>query len=75
MHQRLNITLPVETLRLIDRVAKKGGRSRFISDAVRRYVQELGRATLRRRIKAGAIRRAERDRALAEEWFVLEDQE
>ena len=73
MHRRLNITLPEETVRLMDRVAKKGDRSRLISDAVRRYVRELGRAELRRRLREGARRRAERDRSLAEEWFALED--
>jgi len=73
MHLRLNITLPEETVRLIDRVAKRGNRSRLISDAVKRYVQELGRANLRRRLKQGAKRRADRDLAIAEEWFALEE--
>jgi metal-responsive CopG/Arc/MetJ family transcriptional regulator len=35
-HRRLNITLPEETVRLIDRVAKKGERSRFIAEAIER---------------------------------------
>jgi CopG family transcriptional regulator/antitoxin EndoAI len=74
MHRRLNITLPEETVRLINRVAKKGNRSRLISDAVRRYVRELGRANLRRRLKEGARRRAGRDLALAQDWFALEDE-
>ena len=73
MHLRLNITLPEETVRLIDRVAKRGNRSRLISDAVTRYVKELGRANLRRRLKQGAKRRADRDLAIAEEWFALEE--
>jgi CopG family transcriptional regulator / antitoxin EndoAI len=30
MHRRLNITLPEETVRLLDRVAKSGDRSRLI---------------------------------------------
>lgn len=74
MHRRLNITLSEETVRLIDRVAEKGGRSRLISDAVRRYVKEMGRAKLRKRLKEGAIRRAERDLQLAEDWFALEEE-
>ena len=73
MHLRLNITLPEETVRLIDRVAKRGNRSRLISDAVRRYVEEVGRANLRRQLKQGAKRRADRDLAMAEEWFALEE--
>ena len=73
MHRRLNITLPEETVRQIDRLAKKGSRSRLISDAVHRYVKDLKRAHLRRRLKEGAIYNAARDRALAEDWFALED--
>ena len=74
MHRRLNITLPEETVRLIQRLAKKGGRSRLISDAVKRYVRDMRRANLKRRLKEGAVRHAERDRALAEDWFALEEE-
>lgn len=42
MHRRINITLPEETVRLIDRVAAKGDRSRLIDEAVRHYVQKTG---------------------------------
>ncbi len=52
-------------MRLIDRVAKKGDRSRFIAEAVDRYVAEIGRVNLRKRLKEGALRRAERDVAIA----------
>lgn len=74
MHMRLNVTLPEETVRLMDRVAKRGGRSRLISEAVRRYVKDLSRARLRKRLKEGAIRRAERDLQLAGEWFEIEEE-
>jgi len=74
MHRRLNITLPEETVRLIDRVAKKGDRSRFIAEAVERYVAEIGRANLKRQLKEGAIRRADRDLQLATEWFGVEEE-
>lgn len=73
-HRRLNITLPEETVRLIDRVAKKGDRSRFIAEAVERYVGEVGLAKLRKQMKEGAIRRAKRDVAIAGEWFGLEEE-
>ncbi len=72
MHLRLNVSLPEETVRLIDRLAKKGNRSRFIDRAVKRYVEDVGRANLRGRLKEGAIRGAERDLRLAEEWFAVE---
>ncbi len=71
MHRRLNITLPEEIIQLLDRVVEKGDRSRVIAEAVERYVTEAGRASLRRRIREGAKRRAERDVEIAEEWFGL----
>ena len=71
-YARVNVTLPPETLRLIDRVAKKGNRSRFIDEAVRFYAREFGRAKLRRLLREGAIHRAQRDRQVAAEWFALE---
>ncbi len=73
MHQRINLTLPAETLRLIDRVARKGNRSRFVDQAVRHYVDNVGKATLRKLLREGATRRRGRDARLAEEWFTLEE--
>ena len=74
MHRRINITLPEETVRLIDRVAERGDRSRFIDEAVRRYVEAVGRANLRKRLKEGSVRRGGRDLRLAGEWFALEEE-
>lgn len=73
LHRRINITLPEETVRLIDRITEKGERSRLIDEAVKRYVEEIGRANLKKRVKEGAVRRAERDLSLAEQWFTLEE--
>ena len=74
VHRRINITLPEATVRLIDRLAAKGDRSRLIDEAVTHYVKATSRAELRKRLKAGAIRRAERDRQLAADWFMLDDE-
>jgi CopG family transcriptional regulator/antitoxin EndoAI len=74
MHRRLNITLPEETIRLIDRIAKIGGRSRFIDQAVREFLQGRHKATLRKQLEEGARRRAGRDLAMAEEWTLLEEE-
>ena len=74
MHRRINVTLPEETVKLMDRVSAKGDRSRLINEAVRRYIREVGRAKLAKLLKEGALRRAERDRHLAEEWFVLDEE-
>jgi CopG family transcriptional regulator/antitoxin EndoAI len=69
MHRRLNITLPEETIRLLDRVVRRGDRSRLIADAVEQYVEAMGRERLRKLLKEGALRRAARDREIAAEWF------
>lgn len=72
MRKRVNITLPEETIHLIDRVAEKGDRSRLIDEAVRHFVRVRVRQSLRKRLQEGAQRRAERDLRLAEEWLALE---
>jgi CopG family transcriptional regulator/antitoxin EndoAI len=74
MRRRVNVTLPEETLRLIDRAAKKGDRSRLIDQAVKYLIREKGRINLRQLLKAGALARAERDLRLAEEWFLFEEE-
>jgi CopG family transcriptional regulator/antitoxin EndoAI len=74
MHRRINITLPEETLDLIDRVAQPGDRSRFIDEAIKHYIEQIGRSNLRKQLKEGAIRRAQRDLSLAEEWFTLDEE-
>ncbi len=74
MHKRINITLPEETIRLIDRVSQRGNRSRFIDHAVKHYLETVGRANLKRRLKEGAERNAERDLRLTRDWFSLEEE-
>jgi CopG family transcriptional regulator/antitoxin EndoAI len=72
MHKRVNITLSEETIRLIDRSADHGNRSRFIDAAVKYFVREHGRTQVRRLLEEGAERRAARDLAIAEEWFPVD---
>ncbi len=74
MYQRINITLPEETLGLIDRIVEKGDRSRFIDRAIKYYVESIGKAKIKQLLKEGAIARASRDLRLAEEWFTLEEE-
>ncbi|MEA5601085.1 hypothetical protein [Nostoc sp. UHCC 0252] len=61
MHRQINITLPDETIELIDRVIEKGDRSRFINETVQYYIAQKSLANLREQLKEGAIQRAERD--------------
>ena len=73
MNRRLNITLPQETVRLMDRIAGKGQQSRLIDQAVHHYVEQKSRNLLRKRLQEGARARAERDLQLAAEWFAIDD--
>ena len=74
MSKRINIVLPDKTLAVLDRVTPKGTRSQFIDRAVRHFVASESKTNLRERLKAEAIENADRDLALATEWFPLEEE-
>ena len=74
MKQRLNITLPEETVRLMDRIAGRGQRSSLIDRAVRRYFREETRANVRKQLAASYKANAELDLQLADDWFPVEEQ-
>jgi CopG family transcriptional regulator/antitoxin EndoAI len=72
MGKRINIVLPDETLSILDRVASAGTRSAFISRAVLHYIETQSSQSLRQTLAAGYVANAERDLAIAAEWFPLE---
>ena len=74
MRTRISIVLPERTVRMVDRVAGKRGRSRFIDQAVRDYASSRARRNLRELLKEGAIRNKAIDLEIAEEWFPLEEE-
>lgn len=74
MSKRINIVLPDKTVAVLDRVAAKGARSRFIDRAVMHLVEAEGKQNLRERLKAEALANAGRDLAIAVEWFPLEEE-
>jgi CopG family transcriptional regulator / antitoxin EndoAI len=74
MSKRVNIMLPDATVKVLERVAPKGDRSRFISQAVLHYVQTQSAANLRERLKQGALANAKLDLEIAEEWFPVEQE-
>ncbi len=74
VNKRLNITLPDATVRILDRVAPKGDRSRFISRAVLHYVQTQGAANLREQLKQGALANATLNLKIVEDWFPAEQE-
>lgn len=55
MNRRINITLPNETIELLDRILSKGDRSRFINEAVKYYITEVEKKKLREQLIQGAI--------------------
>jgi CopG family transcriptional regulator / antitoxin EndoAI len=74
MSKRINIILPDKTVAVLDRLTTKGNRSRFIDRAVLQLVETQSRANLRARLKEEAIANADRDLAIAVEWFPLEEE-
>jgi CopG family transcriptional regulator/antitoxin EndoAI len=74
MHQRINITLPTETIRLLDRVSPKGDRSQYIDQAVRERAKRVARMKLRKELREGYLRENEISRQIAEEWFSLDEE-
>ena len=71
-YERLNITLPRATVKLLDRVTKKGNRSRFIDRAIRELALGRTRMQLRKLLdEEGRVNR-ERDLGLAAEWAAVD---
>ncbi len=73
-YKRINITLPSQTVKLIDRVVEKGERSHVIDTAVLEYIKKTGKDNLRKRLKEGVISNAVHDLAFAGEWFSLDEE-
>jgi metal-responsive CopG/Arc/MetJ family transcriptional regulator len=73
MTKRINVVLPVETIKVLDRVAPKGNRNRLISEAVLHYVASRAKSNLAERLKAGSIANASRDLEIARERFRLDE--
>lgn len=72
MNKRINIVLPLGTLRTIDRIAKPGGRSRFINQAVEHFVNHQSAEALRSRLEAAALRDRDLDREVASDWNAVD---
>jgi metal-responsive CopG/Arc/MetJ family transcriptional regulator len=76
MRQRINVSLPRETIEVIDRLAEKAGlnRSQFIDRAARHFVESVGRSSMRKLLAEGARVRAKESLALAEEWSAADSE-
>jgi CopG family transcriptional regulator/antitoxin EndoAI len=73
MYRKINITLPEQTAYLVEQMIKKGNTSKFVEDAIEYYIEHLEKIRLRKQLKQGAVRRAERDLKFSQEWNELED--
>jgi CopG family transcriptional regulator/antitoxin EndoAI len=72
--KRINIVLPETTVKVLDRVAPKGNRSHFISQAILHYVDTVGKQNLKEQLKAGYRTNAEENLKIAVQWFPLEEE-
>ena len=74
MSKRINIVLPEDTVRTIDRLAPPGERSRFINQAVQHFVTHRSTEAVRTQLEKAAVRDQDLDLEIAQEWFAV-DQE
>ena len=74
MNKRINVILPTATITVLDKVAPRGQRSNLIDRAIQFYVKNQSRQNLRERLKQEGLANAERDLAMATEWFPLEEE-
>jgi len=75
MYQEIHIVLPEQTAYMLEQMADKRSISGFVEDAVKYYMEHAGKKRLREHLKQGAVKRAERDLKLSQEWNSLEDSE
>jgi metal-responsive CopG/Arc/MetJ family transcriptional regulator len=69
---KLTISMPLSVFNLLNEVAEQNKRSKLITEAVKLYARELKQKALKDRLREGYQARAERDKAIAEEWIALE---
>jgi len=55
-------------------LAPKGDRSHFIDQAVKYYVNAEAKKNLREKLKQGALRWADRDLCLTQDWFNIDEE-
>ena len=73
MYHKMNITLSNHTAYLLEQLTDRASKKRFIEEAVKYYIDHVGRKKIREQLQQGATKRAERDLRLSQEWDSLED--
>lgn len=73
-YKRINITLPKETVRLLNKTTEKGQRSSLVDEALKFYINRISRINIQKLLKERALRKAKQDLSLAEEWFNVDEE-
>jgi len=79
MARQLQITLPEDTMQLLDRWLASSDYPEkeyndLINEAIKLYIAKKQINHLKQQLKEGAIVRAERDLNLAQDWFSIEEE-
>ena len=74
MDRKLNITIPEATMQLIEEKMPQENLEQLINKALNFYIKQNLSENLKEELRIGAIKRAERDLQLAEEWYELEEE-
>jgi hypothetical protein len=70
--ERINIILPEDTLRTINRLAGRGERSRFIQRAVEHYVATATPEAIAEQLKQCAMRDRDLDQEITDDWSFVD---
>ena len=71
---KVTLSLPADVMEAVRVFAPPRRQSQFVAEAIRYYVAEQQRKSLRERLIAGYQANAAADRATATEWSPLEDE-
>ncbi|HEY4504528.1 MAG TPA: hypothetical protein VJI73_02020 [Candidatus Paceibacterota bacterium] len=74
IYQRINITLPRQTLSLVRRVSKPGDRSRLIDHALLYYLNKTHQIRVRKELIEGYRSNSQTNREMAKIWRPLEEE-
>ena len=72
--KRLNITISPDSWERLKTVVPRMERSHFIDNALKVYLTNIKRKSLKRRLKKEALINAGSDLKIANEWFALENE-
>lgn len=72
--EKVTLTLPKNLMQAVRQMAPSRGQSKFITQAVERYIEERQRETLRAELIAGYQATAAESLAVTQDWEPLDDE-